>query len=63
MQNLKDFTVGGVNFNAITIPKLYNQLTNRNNQTKGYALVRSHHCSSRETIDYGPGNDDVAEKD
>ena len=39
MQNLKDFTVGGVNFNAITIPKLYNQLTNRNNQTKGYVTV------------------------
>ncbi len=39
MNNLKDFTVGGVNFNAITIPKLFNQLTNKNNQTRGYITV------------------------
>lgn len=35
----KDFNVGGVEFNAITIPKLFSQLTNSNFKQKGYITV------------------------
>ena len=35
----KDFNIGGVEFNAITIPKLFSQLTNNNFNSKGYITV------------------------
>lgn len=39
MNQSKDFIVGGVEFNAITIPKLFSQLTNKNIKSKGYITV------------------------
>tara|TARA_B100000073_G_scaffold310730_1_gene283310 strand:- start:359 stop:1111 length:753 start_codon:yes stop_codon:yes gene_type:complete len=39
MKHNKDFIVGDIGFNAITIPKLFSQLTNKKNNSKGYITV------------------------
>ena len=39
MNQKKDFIIGDVGFNAITIPKLFSQLTNKINISKGYITV------------------------
>ena len=39
MNHNKDFTVGDIGFTAITIPKLFAQLTNIDQQLKGYITV------------------------
>ena len=39
MNQNKDFIVGDIGFNAITIPKLFAQLTDKQNVSKGYITV------------------------
>ena len=39
MNQKKDFIIGDVGFNAITIPKLFSELINKINISKGYITV------------------------